>query len=58
MMDNAEAKLGTKMPNPMHTIQQRISDPCEMARPIAFLLSNYSTYMAGQNVMVDGGWVC
>ncbi len=35
---------------------QRIGSPEELAGVVAFLLSDYSTYMTGTNIVVDGGW--
>jgi NAD(P)-dependent dehydrogenase (short-subunit alcohol dehydrogenase family) len=58
MMDNAEKILGTKMPTPANTIQNRISDPHEMAKPIIFMLSSFASYITGMSYAVDGGWEC
>lgn len=34
----------------------RMGKPEEIAPVVAFLLSNYSSYISGQNICVDGGW--
>ena len=36
----------------------RIGQPEEIAVPALFLLSGASTYVTGQNLVVDGGWTC
>lgn len=36
----------------------RIGQPHEIADPVAFLLSNRSSYITGHNLVVDGGWTC
>ncbi|KAK6834800.1 hypothetical protein PG987_009494 [Apiospora arundinis] len=41
----------------VHTIQGRVSEAHEQAKPILFLLSDYSSFISGQNLPVDGGWV-
>ncbi len=35
---------------------KRIAEPCEMAHVVAFLCSDYNSYMTGQNITVDGGY--
>lgn len=35
---------------------QRIADPIEIARVVAFLCSDFNTYLTGQNIIVDGGY--
>ncbi|KAK7963675.1 Levodione reductase [Apiospora saccharicola] len=48
----------TEMPNvAADTIQGRVAEAHEQAKPILFLLSDYSSYISGQNLPVDGGWV-
>lgn len=35
---------------------QRMADPIEIARVVAFLCSDLNTYLTGQNIIVDGGY--
>jgi len=35
---------------------QRMAEPIEMARVIAFLCSDLNTYLTGQNITIDGGY--
>lgn len=37
---------------------RRMGFPSDIAAPVAFLLSDESSYITGQNLMVDGGWTC
>lgn len=38
------------------TLLKRIGDPEDLAGTFVFLASNASSYITGQNVIVDGGW--
>ena len=38
------------------TPMRRVAVPEEIAGPVLFLLSDMSSFMTGQNVVVDGGW--
>lgn len=40
----------------MDTPMKRVGTPIEVALPIVFLLSEASSYITGQNLIVDGGW--
>ncbi|KAK7934929.1 Short-chain dehydrogenase/reductase aba4 [Apiospora marii] len=49
---------GAEMPDVVaDTIQGRVAEAHEQAKPILFLLSDYSSFITGQNLPVDGGWV-
>lgn len=37
---------------------KRMANPDDISPSVAFLLSNDSTYITGQNLIVDGGWTC
>lgn len=37
---------------------KRMASPDDISPSVAFLLSNDSTYITGQNLIVDGGWTC
>ena len=37
---------------------RRMGLPADIAPPVAFLLSEESKYITGQNLIVDGGWTC
>lgn len=39
------------------TPMRRFADPVEIAKLIAFLLSDDASYMTGAYVPVDGGWL-
>ena len=34
----------------------RVGKPIEIALPVVFLLSDYSSYINGINLQIDGGW--
>ena len=36
----------------------RFADPAEIAKTVIFLSSNLNTYITGQNLIIDGGYVC
>jgi NAD(P)-dependent dehydrogenase (short-subunit alcohol dehydrogenase family) len=37
---------------------KRMGKPEDIAPAVAFLLSNESEYLTGQNIIIDGGWTC
>ena len=39
-----------------HTLLDRWGNSIEVAMPAIFLISNASSYINGQNIIVDGGW--
>ena len=45
-------KLGKTIP------LQRLADPAEIAKVVAFLCSDENTYLTGQTIIVDGGYSC
>jgi 3-oxoacyl-[acyl-carrier protein] reductase len=53
--NNSEAelqKIGETIP------LQRLADPAEIAKVVAFLCSDKNTYLTGQTIIVDGGYSC
>jgi len=37
---------------------QRLCEPCEIAELVAFLCSDKNTYITGQTIAIDGGYLC
>lgn len=37
---------------------RRVGQPEEVANLVAFLLSDESTYISGNDISIDGGWRC
>ena len=37
---------------------KRMGKPEDIAPAVAFLLSDESEYLTGQNIIIDGGWTC
>jgi NAD(P)-dependent dehydrogenase (short-subunit alcohol dehydrogenase family) len=37
---------------------RRLGTPDDISPTVAFLLSDDSKYITGQNIIVDGGWTC
>jgi NAD(P)-dependent dehydrogenase (short-subunit alcohol dehydrogenase family) len=35
----------------------RLAEPDEVARVVAFLVSDDASYVTGSSVLVDGGWI-
>ncbi|RWU04394.1 L-fucose dehydrogenase [Pedobacter chitinilyticus] len=54
-LPDAEAKL--KEINARIPLQNRMTEPTEIANTVAFLLSNKSSHTTGQLIYVDGGYV-
>jgi 3-oxoacyl-[acyl-carrier protein] reductase len=36
---------------------KRIGEPAELAALVAFLASDRASYITGQSIAVDGGWI-
>ncbi|KAF3769657.1 NAD(P)-binding protein [Cryphonectria parasitica EP155] len=62
MLENATNRLkasGREMVDvTAHTIQKRVSHAHEQAQPVLFMLSDWSSFISGENLSVDGGWTC
>jgi len=36
---------------------KRLAEPIEIARLVLFIASDLNTYLTGQNIVIDGGYV-
>ncbi|TKW49226.1 Isotrichodermin C-15 hydroxylase, partial [Colletotrichum tanaceti] len=62
MLHSAEDGLGTRVrpgdPTYPDIALRRDGQPREVARLVAFLLSDESSYISGADISIDGGWRC
>ena len=54
--DEVESLLASKARTP-HSKLGRLGSPCDVAKAVAFLVSDYSSYTVGETLVVDGGYL-